>query len=170
MKSPQKSHYKIPPLMHGGQRFLPHMPYYHFGHISHNSYISITCPISHISHISHLSNIREGFQKTKWNFPWKWLRGTFPFTALIRNRIQFWILTHFVNFSPSLPLLNKKQQSPLIMIPPTLMLDYLSIEFTADSQCAPWKLQPFPVRPISFTVCSCVVRGCVSQVTLVTGL
>ena len=54
--------------MHGGQGFLPCMPCYHFGHISHNSYISIICPISHISHISHLSNIREGFQKRKWQF------------------------------------------------------------------------------------------------------
>ena len=98
------------------------------------------------------------------------LRGTFLFTALIRNRIEFWILTHFVNFSPSLPLSNKKQRFPLIMIPPNVILVYLSIEFTADSMSTLKNLQPFPLPPIFFTVCSCVVRGCVSQVTLVTGL
>ena len=52
------------------------------------------------------------------------LRGTFLFTALIRNRIEFWILTHFVNFPPSLPLSNKKQRFPLIMIPPNVILVY----------------------------------------------
>ena len=56
------------------------------------------------------------------------------------------------------------------MISPTLMLDYLSIKYTADSQCTPSKLQPFPLPPVFFTVCSCVVRACVSQVTVVTGL